>query len=47
LAASLFVATGAHSLSEAAADGIKRWFFNHVIAEDREFASSCHHSFLR
>jgi hemerythrin len=30
--------TGARCLSEEAAEGIRRWFFNHVIAEDQRFA---------
>jgi len=39
-------ATDAHCLSESAAEGIKRWFFNHVIAEDRTYADFYHHGFL-
>jgi hemerythrin len=41
------MATDTHCLSEAAAEGIKRWFFNHVIAEDREYADFYHNDFLR
>jgi hemerythrin len=40
------IATDAHCLSEAAAEGIKRWFFNHVIAEDREYAEFYLRNFL-
>jgi hemerythrin len=40
------VASGARSLSQEAAEGIKRWFFNHVIAQDREFADFYHRNIL-
>ena len=30
--------TGARCLDEEASDGIRRWFFNHVVAEDLRFA---------
>lgn len=30
--------TGARGLDDEAADGIRRWFFNHVVAEDLRFA---------